>query len=158
MSTSKGEKLTQVAVVIIAISAVVVSVWQGRISQQQLELTQQHNRLTVKPYLDITRFTNSSTNTYEVIMTNQGYGPAIIKKFELMHNGTAYKNWNAVLRAAGENNNIRYLNNFDSGSVLSSGKEETLIRLQTKSSKKGITIKIIYESIYQDEQELEFTF
>ena len=155
---TRTEKITQFAVVLIAISAVVVSVWQGRISQKQLEIAQEHNRLTVKPYLNITRFTNSDTKTFEVKISNQGYGPAIIKKFELIYDGVSHGNWNSVLDAANENEGIRFLNNYGSGSIIASGKEEVLVRLRTTFDQKDITIKIAFESIYEEPDEIEFTF
>ena len=158
MSVSRSERVTQASVVIIAICAVVVSIWQGQISQKGLELAREHNRLTVKPYLDITRFTNSNDQTLEVKITNHGYGPAIINEFRLIHEGQAYSNWNQVLDAAGENKNIRFLNNYAEGSIISSGLENVLVRLKTEFDNKGITIQILYESIYQEKDSIEFSF
>ena len=158
MSTSRTEKIAQLSVVLIAICAVAVSVWQGQISQRQLKLTQEHNRLTVKPYIDITRFTNSTEGTVEVNISNQGFGPAIIKKFELIFDGQSYDNWNALLDAAQLNTGIRFLNNYSNGSILASGKEEVLMRIVTTFDHKAITIKIGYESIYEEPGEIAFTF
>ncbi|WP_139135223.1 hypothetical protein [Roseivirga sp. 4D4] len=158
MAMTKTEKLSQFVLVIIALCAVLVSVWQGRISQRQLEISQEHNRLTVKPYIDITRFTNSSDKTLEVKVSNQGYGPAIINSFELIYDGKAYSDWNSVLGEAGEGGNIRYLNNYSEGSLIASGKEQVLMRLETDFNNKNITIKIEYKSIYNEEDSIEFTF
>lgn len=155
---SKTERLSHYGVLLIAITAVVVSVWQGRISQKQLELSMQHNKLTVKPYLDITRFTNSSEGTLEVKLANQGYGPAVVKSFELIYDDQAYGNWNAVLEAAGEEENINFLRNYGEGSVIAPGREDVLCRLKTSFIQKEITIKIVYESIYEESTEESFTF
>ncbi len=158
MAMTKTEKLSQLVLVIIAICAVLVSVWQVRISQNQLKISQEHNRLTVKPYLDITRFTNGDQKTLEIKVSNHGYGPAIVNSFELVYNGKAYSNWNSVLNAAEEGSNIRYINNYGEGSLIASGKEEVLMRLQTAFDKKNITLKIGYRSIYNEEDSIEFTF
>lgn len=158
MSMSRTERISHYGVLLIAITAVVVSVWQGRISQKQLELSIQHNKLTVKPYLDITRFTDSSEGTLEVNLANQGYGPAVVKSFELEYEGKTYSNWNAVLNAAGESNNISYLRNYADGSVIAPGRDDVLCRLQTKFDQKEITIRIRYESIYEEAFEVDFTF
>ena len=159
MAMTKTEKLSQFVLLVIAISAVLVSVWQGRISQKQLELSQAHNRLTVKPYLDITQFTNSDSKILEVKISNEGYGPAIVKSFKLSYDGKSYSNWNSVLDPAGEGGNIRFLSNYSDGSLIASGKEDVLLRLQTDFRKnKGITIEIEYESIYQEKGTIEFTF
>lgn len=158
MAMTKSEKLSQLVLVIIAICAVLVSVWQGRISQKQLEISQEHNRLTVKPYIDITRFTNSDERTLEIKVSNQGYGPAIVKSFELVYDGNSYSNWNSVLDAAGEGDNIRFLNNYGEGSLIASGKEEVIMRLKTEFNDKNITVKIEYKSIYNEEDSIEFTF
>lgn len=118
----------------------------------------QHNKLTVKPYLDITRFTNSSEGTLEVKLANQGYGPAVVKSFELIYDDQAYGNWNAVLEAAGEEENINFLRNYGEGSVIAPGREDVLCRLKTSFIQKEITIKIVYESIYEESTEESFTF
>lgn len=158
MSTPRSERITQVSVVIIAVCAVVVSIWQGQISQKGLALAREHNRLTVKPYLDITRFTDSNDQTLEVKIVNHGYGPAIINEFSLIYDNQTYDNWNQVLNAAQEGRNIRFLNNMAPGSVMASGLDNVLVRLQTAFEHKGITIRIGYESIYEEKDSIEFTF
>lgn len=158
MAMTKIEKLSHYAVVLIAVMAVGISVWQGRISQRQLELTIRHNQLSVKPFLDATRFTSSDDHMMEVLLSNQGYGPAIVKKFELIYEGKSYPHWNAVFDASGENENIRYLRNYAEGSVIAPGREDALFRLKTSFENKGITLKVTYQSIYEEVFELDFTF
>lgn len=93
MSMNKTEKLTQLAVMTIAVCAVVVSVWQVRISQE-------HNKLSVMPYLDY--FSGWVTDsTWRLNLLNEGIGPAIIKGTELKYKGETYSNWDALLDAIG---------------------------------------------------------
>ncbi|MCK9426465.1 MAG: hypothetical protein M0Q21_10540 [Ignavibacteriaceae bacterium] len=58
--------------VIIALAALVATIWQGLI-------TQKHNRLSVKPIGDI--LANNFEDKIEVILENKGTGPLIMKSF-----------------------------------------------------------------------------
>ena len=87
---TKTEKLSHYAVVVIALTAVAISIWQGQLSKKQLEISIRHNKLTVKPYLDIERFTDSDKGILEIRLSNQGYGPAIVKSWELWNDGKKY--------------------------------------------------------------------
>jgi len=93
MGKIKIEKLSQYAVIIIALSALFVSVWQVRISHQ-------HNKLSVKPYLDFHLIQIDST--LEVSFSNEGFGPAIIKKMTFTHNGKNYESLQDLLVGSGE--------------------------------------------------------
>ncbi len=150
MALSKTEKLSHYGVLIIALTAVVVSVWQGQLSQRQLEIALEHNKLTVRPYLEIDRSINSSDQLLEINLTNQGFGPAVIESLTLTYQDAEYQGWNAVLSAANENGNIRQIHNYDVGSVVAPGTETTMLRLKSDQRRKGIGVKIKYRSIYKE--------
>ncbi|OEK04189.1 hypothetical protein [Roseivirga misakiensis] len=158
MSMSKGEKVTQFAVVTIALCAVVVSLWQGRISQRQLEIAVEHNKLTVKPYLELIKSIDGSEGTLEIMLSNQGYGPAVIKNVKLSHEGKIYDAWNPLLAAANEGNNIRQIYNYDPNSVVAPGVDRVILRLKTPQTNKGIAIVMTYESIYNELDSVSISF
>jgi len=149
MSMSKPERLSHYGILVIALTAVVVSVWQGRISQKQLEIAIEHNKRTVRPYIEITKIIDGSDNLLEIEVSNQGYGPARIHKFELLHDGQVFDAWNPVLEAAGLNEGIRQLYNYNEGSVVAPGAPRIILRLKTPNTTKNLGINIVYESIYQ---------
>lgn len=158
MAMTRSEKITQFAVVAIAISAVAVSLWHGRISQRQLEIAVEHNKLTVRPYLEFIKSIDGSEGTLEITLSNQGYGPAVVKELKLMHDGKNYDAWNPVLDAANENGNIRQLYNYDPNSVIASGVDRVILRLKSENNRKGITAVMIYESIYQELDSVTINF
>ena len=149
MPMTKTERLSHYGVLIIALTAVVVSVWQGRISQRQLEIAIEHNKLTVKPYLEFTKHIDGSQDILEIEISNQGYGPAIIRRFEVMHKDVTFNAWNPALEAAGVDDGIRQIYNFDAGSVVAPGTNRIILRLITPNTNKNLRFKIVYESIYQ---------
>ncbi len=161
MALPRTEKLSHFAVVIIAVSAVVVSVWQGRISEKHLEIAREHNRLTVKPYLDF--FTGwENENKWVIILSNEGIGPAIVKSIEYSYDNKTYTHWDAVLEAAG----IKAIRlgsvNIGNNSPIAVEKVIdylSLRRVEDADRKPfGISVLIKYESIYGDPFELKFDF
>ena len=100
MSLTKSEKISQYSIMVIALAAVFVSVWQGMISQRQLEIQREYNRLTVKPYLNFATGWITSGDEWEIVLTNEGIGPAIVKQTEFIYEGQKFNDWDAVLEAA----------------------------------------------------------
>lgn len=150
MALSKTEKLSHYGVLIIALTAVVVSVWQGQLSQRQLEIALEHNKLTVRPYLEFVKNIDGSNNLMEITLANQGYGPAVVENIIIRYKNNEYDAWNPVLDAAQENNNIRQIYNYSEGSVVAPGTDRTILRLKSENETKGISVLIRYRSIYQE--------
>ncbi len=154
MAMTKTEKLTQVMVVIIAVCAVVVSVWQVRISQQ-------HNKLSVMPYLNF--FSGwVSDSTWRLSLMNEGIGPAIVQSTELTYKGKTYNHWDAVLDAA-EIRNLRVTStNIGENSPFRMDKEIVFVEMINAPSdpqRFGINVLIKYTSIYGGETlELKTSF
>ena len=153
MASSKIERASHFAVIFIAISALFISIWQGYIAQK-------HNRLTVRPYFNITAGTNSINGQqhFSVLLANQGYGPAIIKKFEITVDGKVQDNWNEALRALDIESSLRGAANFQPQDVFGPGREQSLLTVLDYKISNRINLKITYQSIYEEEFEIEFTF
>jgi hypothetical protein len=64
--------IISISAVVIAISALIVSVWQGLTHRK-------HNRLAVKPILAF-EYWDVSDRPLSIVLHNRGVGPAIIKK------------------------------------------------------------------------------
>lgn len=142
------EKLSQYAIIVIALCALVVSVLQTRIQHH-------HNKLSVKPYIDSSVRETDSTLT--IFMINEGVGPAIIKNISYIHKDKKYTSLYNLLKTIGESKNIMGSFNYSENSVFSSGKERLLTRLRGRQ-KRNIKVLIDYESIYEDAQHYEFSF
>ncbi len=148
MSQTRSEKLANYSTILIAVSALVVSVWQVR-------LFQEHNKLSVKPYLDYHLLQEDSTLT--VSFSNKGLGPAIVKDITFGYQEKQYPSLSEVLKAADEQNNILTSFNYGKNSVTSSGEKKLLVKL-VDSNLREIKVTIIYETIYEERDKFEFSF
>ncbi len=153
MAMSKTEKMSHFAVVFIAICAVVVSVWQ-------VQLSQRHNRLTVRPYFNFSTgtVTTATKHEFQLSVTNGGYGPAIIKDFQISVDGQEVRHWNAAVDQLADSVLMTGAANFGSGDVFPPGKEEILLTLERYVSENRIKLRIVYESIYNEQFDKEVEF
>ncbi len=148
MSKIKIEHLSHYAVIIIALSALFVSVWQVRISHQ-------HNKLSVKPYLDFHLIQIDST--LEVSFSNEGFGPAIIKKIIFNHNGKEYESLQDLLVGTGEIENRLGSYNYSENTIIAGGDHKFLVKLKNRETR-GIKVQIEYMTIYEEKGVFNFSF
>ncbi|MFH7524075.1 hypothetical protein AB2J22_01915 [Aeromonas sp. A5] len=85
--------------------ALVTSIMTVIFSWQQNNITKEHNRLSVKPILQLTPMVGGSDKRYGLYLSNVGFGPAIIKGFEVhtknySASGFESDQWDSVLGAA----------------------------------------------------------
>lgn len=149
---TRTDKLSHYGIMIIAISALVVSIWQ-------VQLAQRHNKLSVKPYL---RFQISDSDfgdedfSHKLKLINSGQGPAIITSFEFAVEGKKVKTFTDAMVLSGLTGNIgRYfLTTYDPGDVIEEKARDTIFGSNDLSKKtKKIHIKVVYESLYGDSDE-----
>jgi hypothetical protein len=90
--------ITTWATTVIALSAVVVSIWTGY-------ETRRHNRLSVKPSLGFLTQQDEAKPQYGLLMTNEGLGPAFVKSWEITYQnkpmGDFLTGWNNVRNELG---------------------------------------------------------
>ncbi len=138
--SSKIEKLSHYGVLVVALSALVVSILQ-------VQILHNHNKLTVRPLINPSVYQGDSTVT--VSIQNAGFGPAIVKDVKYEYEETVYDRFGKVLEAAGEMSNIREMAILN-GSVLAPGESKTLVRLQGQTFR-SIAVEIRFQSIYEEE-------
>ena len=156
MALSKIENISHYGVVVIATLAVVVSIWQVRISERQLEIQREHNRLTVKPEITISQTIGGDQNQLDLTTVNKGFGPARIKDIELNYKGKTYSSWIALLNELDLTSNIHKVVDFSNNSVLSQGESDVILRLINYSNAGlGVKAKIHFTSIYEEEFSVE---
>ncbi|MBL4871017.1 MAG: hypothetical protein JKX72_08690 [Robiginitomaculum sp.] len=166
----KKYKLDVVAV-IIALCAVLLSVWQGM-------ATRQHNKLSAMPHLDMSLRGYDGADMRGLRVDNAGLGPAFIKEVTFSYWGEPIvKNdmdrdkkrqiLQVVLDRIGwpkddASRNRILRTSLPAGSVLKSGREIYIFGIATKLSEnefkqfQGLEVKIVYQTIYNDTCILEF--
>ncbi len=154
MNRINSDKLANYAVVFIALTAVFISIWQGR-------LMQKHNELTVRPYFNFTKNweTTNDTKSFSLELANQGYGPAIFQDYYIEANGQKFDNWEAALRTYGLDTLITRSSIYTKGDVYASNQKQIVLRLvnYTPEMSKDIELRIVYQSIYEEEFEISTT-
>lgn len=148
MKKSKIERISSYAIMLIALSALFVSIWQ-------ISVTHKHNKLSVKPYLDYHLIQADSVLTVNI--SNQGFGPAIIKKITFNHKEKEYSSLEKLLNSTGEIENRLGSYQYSENSVIAAGENKLLVRLRNMKLR-GINVSIVYETIYEDRGEFQFQF
>lgn len=150
MKTSKLEKLSHYAIIVIALSALVVSVMQTRIQHN-------HNKLTVKPYLHYSLEQNFDDDIASVYIVNDGFGPAIVESITFMYKNKSYNSLEDYLKASGEIKNRRGSYNYNKNSVFKSNQKNLLVELKGMSHR-NVNVEINYKSIYEEVGTYSFKF
>ncbi|MFA6599322.1 MAG: hypothetical protein WCS69_16495 [Ignavibacteriaceae bacterium] len=143
---------------IIALSAVVTTVWQGI-------LTRRHNRLSVKPILRIDRKTVVGEKV-SILLTNSGVGPAIICRVKFFVDGIVVEpdmmgTGNiALLKIGRDARKYRIFEIFPEESFAAGEQQalfesideigNALIMNETKEAFDRISIEIEYTSVYEE--------
>lgn len=153
MAMTKTERLSHYAIMVVAVSALVVSVWQVKISQE-------HNKLSVRPYLDF--FSGWDYGVWRLDMSNEGVGPAVIKRVDYTYDGVTYNQLDEMLEAA--NLRVKRMNSTNFGKDSPFPVEKTVVFLELNradsslSKPLGISVSVKYESIYKGPFELNLDF
>lgn len=147
-SESKYNRLNSIALLIIALSAVIVAIWQA-------DLTRKHNQLTVKPYLDIDLKINEQVS---LTIKNKGEGAAIIKSFQIFGNEEEFSDWSSLFSSVNEDISLGLSRTFEPEDIIGAHEELVLCQLPTNSNKVAIKVRIEYESIYEQHDVFETTF
>lgn len=130
-------KLDSYALMIIALSALVVSIWQ--VNQQQ-----KHDRISVRPYLDWTQ--SMDDEGYVMVqLKNKGFGPAFFEKGELHVGDSSFKSWLKGLAMADEAIHVKRSTSLGKFTLLPG---EVIHLLSAKGNSKNIDIT--YRVYFQD--------
>ena len=92
--TINWEKQTALWSMLVALCALATSIWQGYSMQQ-------HNRLSLRPYLE-TEINIKEDGRWELFINNNGMGPAQVKGLQYFVDGKSYASREDFLRALGE--------------------------------------------------------
>ncbi|MCE5319170.1 MAG: hypothetical protein LLG04_17635 [Parachlamydia sp.] len=154
------DRITTIATVIIAITALGVSIWQG------IE-TRKHNRLSVRPHLVFLTDFSPQDSELGIYIKNNGVGPAYIKDVEISVNGKVIPNsscnWKSILNSLNIPDLAPWMEwlCFNEGASIKNDeviglltvKRENITKEKFESLKKAISqidIQIRYVSSYED--------
>lgn len=154
------QNIIAVGVTIISLCALIVSLMQTRIMQEERELMREYSRASVWPRLE---FNISKTNDEDGIeylvlkLTNNGIGPAIITHAKVSYKDSIANNWTEYFSMQEiPDSLISYSNTGFSSRIVKIGETLEILELEDNPQLaqafleriKDLTIDIYYESIY----------
>lgn len=132
-------RLDSYALTVIALSAVVVSIWQAY--QQRL-----HDRISVRPYLEWIQSQNDEGYTYLQIK-NKGFGPAFFKTGEITVGDSTYRDWRKALQAADSTIDVARTSSLGRYTLLP-GEQFNLVSAKGGYQDIDIIFKVEFEDAY----------
>ncbi len=159
ISSSKihWEKWTAVGTVIMALCALVTSVWQGYTLQQ-------HNKLSLRPYLEFEANIDRRPDgkiAFGLFINNNGLGPAevtdVVYQVAQQQPASTFEIWqalgvNTAANCFGSGNVARFYKVGDRQMVIrATDRECALTEAEYDLMKKSFRIKIRYKSLYGEE-------
>lgn len=150
----KSENIQSLVAVSVALFALFISIWQG--CEQR-----HHNRLSVKPILDLEQISYNSN--ISIRLSNNGLGPAIIEKFlikttdGLILDTKDGNPWNRLPIISKVDMSEMYY--YQKGATIKPNKSYNLITWKVDSiTTLDIELIIDYHSIYEEEFEVSSEF
>lgn len=146
----KTDKINSIALLIIALTAVIVSVWQ-------INLMRHHNRLTVQPFIKLDNVRNG--DEIQFFIQNKGEGAAIIKSFALEVNGNSYSNWADAIAAIDPTLEIPQSAEIGNGTIVSKGENHLMCTIKKTQSdfNFAISLSVDFESLYSEPDNVSVT-
>ena len=154
-----GLELRDASLSAIALSAMMVSVWQGLV-------TRKHARLSVKPQLEFAWADSTKPSTGSLSLQNNGLGPAVVTGVSLAINdgplypltiGTAKKIWRSLKCEFSE-----CVTSSEEGTCLRAGHSLTLINglppLEAGGELKKLCAEVRFKSMYGESAQVSTTF
>lgn len=152
------ELLLGISATFLSLAALIVSIFQTKIAREQ-------QQASVWPYLQIGMFLSQDNNTseFEVQLTNNGVGPALIKRISLAYQGKQYQTYHAVFTdevaevkdSAGSQ---AFWREVERGVVIKAGEEwplfkltgrdKSIVRASTKASNSTFHYVVTYSDVY----------
>lgn len=149
MSKSNISKLDSYALMIIALSALCVSIWQVN-SQRK------HDRFSVMPYLEW-ETAKDEQGYVQLKIRNKGYGPAIFQKGYLQLEDTVFKDWGKALRYLDPSLDIKQSILLGGAYTLLPGEELFLVTAKGGEVPITLTYRVEFENLYEDSYEDHYT-
>ncbi|GEM_PF-2697067 len=146
----KFDRINSIALLVIAVSALFISIWQGIENRN-------FNKLSLRPYLKYD-FTNNAEGL-SISIRNAGQGVAIIKDMEVLVDGRAYQGWESALKAISEDVDILKMAWINDDEIITPSEKLMLIKITPVDfGDKELKVVITLESIYGERQVRDFVY
>lgn len=153
----KAETVTAIAASLIALISLFVSIFQMREARR-------FDTISVRPSVEFTRHFESGAQFYGITISNNGLGPCIIRKLEVLVDDQPFElsttlGWHNAVNAAGIGGRWITLHSFEDGDLIRPGVESPLVGGEnaslTAENRAGLrqaiarmTFRVTYESMY----------
>lgn len=157
------EFIIALASIAIALSALVVTIWQGI-------LMRRHNRLSLRPHLAFKQTMSEANPQFVLELLNNGVGPAIIKRFQVLLDEKREEHfeaqgWMALLDLVGLKGKA-ICGVIEADEFLAAGQALQIVKYESLPSPVGtrelrealrrIEIHVEYQSVYGDRYSTHF--
>lgn len=148
----RTDRIVSASAAFVAISALVVSMYQTYLMRQQ-------QKLSAWPYLTQGHSWRARGSGYSYVVTNNGVGPALVGGVEVLVDGKPQPTWGAAARGlVGTGAATLTYSSFHRGSVLLPGAALALVEIPSDSTarvfwlaaQKRLRVVICYCSLYDD--------
>lgn len=146
---SKTERLSHYGILLIGISALLVSVWQ-------VQLSHHHNKLSVRPFLRLQiNSSGQAGGEMKLLLSNYGQGPAIVKSMVFEVDGVQFDTIDKALAAAGQSGVYgSRVTTLEPDDIIDEKRTVTLLDITHMRKTKTIQMMVRYESLYGESFDL----
>ncbi|MDH3932713.1 MAG: hypothetical protein OET16_10870 [Chromatiales bacterium] len=97
---SNMEVFVSLAALVTAVAAVVITLEQTEVMQEEAELERTNARISVMPSVWLsTHIGDTEDDAYfKIVLTNKGLGPAVIERFDVSYKDQPVNNWDELAR------------------------------------------------------------
>jgi len=147
MANNPMSKLDSYALMIIALSALFVSVWQ-------VNLQRKHDRISVMPYLEWKKEKDSDGYTM-LKVKNKGFGPAIFQSGHLDAEGRQYRDWKKALANLDTSIDVSQSTVFGQFTLLP-GEEVILVTAKGGEKVVQFAFQVAFKDVYDNEYDDQY--
>ena len=144
MSKSTISKLDSYALMIIALSALIVSIWQ-------VNLQRKHDRISVMPYMDWQMGQDDEGYVW-LKVKNKGFGPAFIESGRIETSDSTFRDWKVALHYLDPSIKVNRHSSMGKFTLLP---QEEFLLVAAKGGEKAMNInfKVKFKDAYDYEYE-----
>lgn len=144
------DRINSIALLVIAVSALFISIWQGIENRN-------FNKLSLRPYLKYDF--SSSDEGLSIGIRNAGQGVAIIKDMKVLIDGRPYETWESALAAVSPDIEILKRAWVNDDEIITPSESLTLVEMTSVDfGDKELKVEITFESIYEERQVRDFAY
>ena len=142
-----ADKIISLSAFVVSIATLLALMYQIRLSGEQNELAQRQQELvrkqqyaSVLPYLELLTGTNNGDRLFELILYNNGVGPAFVEEVRIVYNGQEYPGdplnfYRAVVLGKEDTANIDLATrSIYKGNLIPAGRETAMLTAYTWAS------------------------